>query len=112
MQHFLLPHAPRDDGTTASGRPRNSAPPAAPEQGGGSLDAAGADPDGDALPPWGAVDGAWRALDCRRSQLQKQFIAHLEANADAMSITVTGLPKREDFQLPIQEQLIVELCSK
>lgn len=36
----------------------------------------------------------------------------LEASADAMSITVTGLPKREDFQLPIQEQLIVELCSK
>ena len=36
----------------------------------------------------------------------------LDANADAMSITVTGLPKREDFQFPIQEQLIVELCSK
>ena len=36
----------------------------------------------------------------------------LEASADAMTITVTGLPKREDFQLPIQEQLIVELCSK
>ena len=36
----------------------------------------------------------------------------LEANADAMAITCIGLPKREDFQLPIQEQLIVELCSK
>ena len=36
----------------------------------------------------------------------------LDANADSMSITVSGLPKREDFQFPIQEQLIVELCSK
>ena len=36
----------------------------------------------------------------------------LDANADGMTITVNGLPKREDFQLPIQEQLIVELCSK
>ena len=36
----------------------------------------------------------------------------LEANADAMSVTVAGLPKREDFHFPIQEQLIVELCSK
>jgi len=36
----------------------------------------------------------------------------LDANADAMTVTVSGLPKREDFQFPIQEQLIVELCSK
>ena len=36
----------------------------------------------------------------------------LDANADSMSITVSGMPKREDFQFPIQEQLIVELCSK
>ncbi|MCP3916914.1 MAG: 30S ribosomal protein S4 [bacterium] len=36
----------------------------------------------------------------------------LEANADTMTITVTGLPTRTDFQFPIQEQLIVELCSK
>ncbi len=36
----------------------------------------------------------------------------LDANSDSMTVTVSGLPKREDFQFPIQEQLIVELCSK
>jgi len=25
---------------------------------------------------------------------------------------MTGIPARSDFQFPIQEQLIVELCSK
>ena len=36
----------------------------------------------------------------------------LEVNADTMTATVTGIPGRADFQFPIQEQLIVELCSK
>jgi ribosomal protein S4 len=36
----------------------------------------------------------------------------LQVTPDTMTITVTGLPRREDFQVPIQEQLIVELCSK
>ncbi len=36
----------------------------------------------------------------------------LEVNADTMTITATGVPSRSDFQFPIQEQLIVELCSK
>ncbi|MEL6713054.1 MAG: S4 domain-containing protein, partial [Planctomycetota bacterium] len=36
----------------------------------------------------------------------------LGIDGDAMSITVNAIPRREDFQFPIQEQLIVELCSK
>ncbi|MDA1265922.1 MAG: 30S ribosomal protein S4 [Planctomycetota bacterium] len=36
----------------------------------------------------------------------------LEVNGDAMTATITGIPTRTDFQFPIQEQLIVELCSK
>ena len=36
----------------------------------------------------------------------------LEVNADTMTTTITGVPGRADFQFPIQEQLIVELCSK
>ncbi len=36
----------------------------------------------------------------------------MDVNADAMSVTVNALPTRTDFQFPIQEQLIVELCSK
>jgi small subunit ribosomal protein S4 len=38
--------------------------------------------------------------------------AWLELNADALKGTVVSLPKREDIQMPIDEQLIVELYSK
>jgi small subunit ribosomal protein S4 len=38
--------------------------------------------------------------------------AWLELNADALKGTVISLPKREDIQMPIDEQLIVELYSK
>ena len=36
----------------------------------------------------------------------------LEMNAEAVSGRVTGMPKREDINLPIQERMIVELYSK
>lgn len=36
----------------------------------------------------------------------------LEVNRDNMSGRVTALPKRDDIQLPVNEQLIVELYSK
>ena len=36
----------------------------------------------------------------------------LDYNADAFTATVTALPAREDIDLPIEEQLIVELYSK
>ena len=39
----------------------------------------------DALPPWGGVDGAWRSLDVRRSQLQRQWVGHLDAAAAAQA---------------------------
>ena len=42
-----------------------------------------------------------------QSEVQWQLV-----DGDAMQITVNSIPKREDFQFPIQEQLIVELCSK
>ena len=38
--------------------------------------------------------------------------AWLELDADGLKGTVTALPKREDIQMPIDEQLIVELYSK
>ena len=47
-----------------------------------------------------------------------EFTAHqtvpawLEANRETLKGRVLNLPKREDIQLPINEQLIVELCSK
>lgn len=48
-------------------------------------------------------------IDLNKSGFKPEWLAVAE---DAMSITVKGLPRREDFQFPIQEQLIVELCSK
>ena len=48
----------------------------------------------------------------------KEFASHqpapswLEINRDAYSARVTALPKREDINLPVNEQLIVELYSK
>jgi small subunit ribosomal protein S4 len=36
----------------------------------------------------------------------------LDVAGDAMTSTVTAMPKREDVPHPIQEQLIIELCSK
>jgi len=38
--------------------------------------------------------------------------AWLDLDADGLRGTVTALPKREDIQMPIDEQLIVELYSK
>jgi small subunit ribosomal protein S4 len=48
-------------------------------------------------------------IDLNKSGFKPEWLAVTE---DAMSITVKGMPRREDFQFPIQEQLIVELCSK
>jgi len=36
----------------------------------------------------------------------------LEVSRDTMTAKVTGIPRREDVPHPIQEQLIIELCSK
>jgi small subunit ribosomal protein S4 len=51
-------------------------------------------------------------------EMAKDFASHqtapnwLEINRDAYSARVTALPKREDINLPVNEQLIVELYSK
>jgi small subunit ribosomal protein S4 len=36
----------------------------------------------------------------------------LEVNRDNYTAKILSLPKREDIQLPVNEQLIVELYSK
>ena len=51
-------------------------------------------------------------------ELAKEYASHgtlpnwLEVNRDAYTARVLSLPKREDIQLPVNEQLIVELYSK
>ena len=45
----------------------------------------------------------------RWSELCQQW---LDINRDALSGKVIALPKREDVNLPVNEQLIVELYSK
>jgi small subunit ribosomal protein S4 len=51
-------------------------------------------------------------------ELAKEFASHgttvswLEVDRDNYKAKVLSLPKREDIQLPVNEQLIVELYSK
>ena len=42
----------------------------------------------------------------------QRSVAWLDINRDALSGKIIALPKREDIQLPVNEQLIVELYSK
>ncbi len=49
------------------------------------------------------------ALEINKSQ---PVPAWLEVNRDNLSVRVVAAPKREDVPHPIQEQLIIELCSK
>lgn len=49
------------------------------------------------------------ALEVNKSQTVP---AWLHVTADTLTAKVVGLPRREDVPHPIQEQLIIELCSK
>jgi len=49
------------------------------------------------------------ALEVNKSQ---PVPAWIEVTRDTLSSRVVGLPKRDDIPHPIQEQLIIELCSK
>ena len=49
------------------------------------------------------------AIEVNKSQPVPSW---LEVNRDALSTRVVSIPRREDVPHPIQEQLIIELCSK
>ena len=49
------------------------------------------------------------AVEVNKSQPVPSWI---EASHDTLTSKVTGVPTREDVPHPIQEQLIIELCSK
>lgn len=49
------------------------------------------------------------ALEVNKSQPVPGWLA---VTADSLSARIVGLPRREDVPHPIQEQLIIELCSK
>ncbi len=49
------------------------------------------------------------AVEVNRSQPVPSW---LDVSRDALAAKVVGLPKRDDVPHPIQEQLIIELCSK
>lgn len=49
------------------------------------------------------------ALEVNKSQ---PVPAWLHVTADTLTTKIVGLPRREDVPHPIQEQLIIELCSK
>jgi small subunit ribosomal protein S4 len=49
------------------------------------------------------------AIEVNKSQPVPNW---LEVNREALSTRVVSIPRREDVPHPIQEQLIIELCSK
>ena len=49
------------------------------------------------------------ALEVNKSQPVPNW---LDVQGDAFTSKITGIPKREDVPHPIQEQLIIELCSR
>ena len=49
------------------------------------------------------------AIELNQSQSVPDW---LQVAADSMTATIVNLPRREHFLHPIQEQLIIELCSK
>ena len=49
------------------------------------------------------------ALEVNKSQ---PIPAWIQVSGDALTSQVVGIPRREDVPHPIQEQLIIELCSK
>lgn len=53
-----------------------------------------------------------RVSEMRKELQEKPVPKWLEAHKDALKGTVKGLPAKEDIDLSIQEQLIVELYSK
>ncbi len=67
---------------------------------------------GDAIEP-GTKDNTRKivteAVEVNKSQ---PVPAWIESSHDTLTSKVTGVPKREDVPHPIQEQLIIELCSK
>lgn len=75
------------------------------------------------LPSYGADEGdvvkvkekdniARKIKDNIKELEEREIPDWLEVNAQALEIKIKKLPKREDIQLPISEQLIVELYSK
>jgi small subunit ribosomal protein S4 len=36
----------------------------------------------------------------------------LQVDADRFEVTVVAMPSRDDVQIPVEEQLIVEMCSR
>lgn len=52
---------------------------------------------------------AAEAIEVNKSQPVPSW---LEVNRDELAGRITSLPKREDIPHPIQEQLVVEICSK
>ena len=49
------------------------------------------------------------ALEVNKSQ---PIPAWIQVSGDALTSQVVGIPRRADVPHPIQEQLIIELCSK
>ena len=72
---------------------------------------------------YGLVEGSRLTTEIETAKMQErvadnlgagrgQIPAWLEVDTNEKKGTVRGLPIREDIQIPVQEQMIVELFSK
>ena len=67
---------------------------------------------GDVITPATAEDTrkmVGQAVEVNKSQ---PVPAWIEVSGDTLTSRIVGIPRREDVPHPIQEQLIIELCSK
>jgi len=62
------------------------------------------------------VKGSDRSRKLAKSHLELagslQPQSWLQVDADKMEVTVVAMPSRDDVQIPVEEQLIVEMCSR
>lgn len=67
---------------------------------------------GDVVTPGQAEKSRKQAAEAVEVNKSQPVPGWLEVSGDILTSKVVGIPKREDVPHPIQEQLIIELCSK
>ena len=67
---------------------------------------------GDSIAPSEAEGSRKRVSEALEVNKSQPIPAWIQVSGDALTSQVVGIPRREDVPHPIQEQLIIELCSK
>ena len=67
---------------------------------------------GDSITPSQAEGTRKRVSEALEVNKSQPIPAWIQVSGDSLTSQVVGIPRREDVPHPIQEQLIIELCSK